>query len=130
MVQCRVQWLDSRIRGYARNCCPVTAPALPMRTSEILTLACLLAALAGCATAPADDAQTAKAGYRDGFLATENRYTRGLARLVELEDARRSCLASAYTTVGLQLERIQPWITLYRATGGGWTATARLETQP
>ncbi len=69
----------------------------------------------------AEDAQAAEAGYRDWLQATEARYQGGLASLVELEDARRTRLASANTTVGLQLERIQAWIALYRAAGGGWT---------
>ncbi len=80
--------------------------------------------------ARADDAQTAEAGYRDWFLATEARYKGGLASLVELEDARRTRLVSANTTVGLQLERIQAWIALYRAVGGGWTIQAQMEPQP
>lgn len=71
--------------------------------------------------ARANDAQVAEAGYRDWLQATEARYRGGLASLVELEDARRTRLASANTTVGLQLERIQAWIALYRAAGGGWT---------
>ena len=80
--------------------------------------------------ARANDARTAESGYRDWFLATESRYKGGLASLVELEDARRTQLASADTTVGLQLERIQAWIALYRAAGGGWTAQARNDAQP
>jgi len=80
--------------------------------------------------ARADDAQTAETGYREWFLATESRYKGGLASLVELEDARRTRLASANTTVGLQLDRIQAWVALYRAAGGGWTTQARMEPQP
>jgi outer membrane protein TolC len=80
--------------------------------------------------ARADDAQTAEAGYRDWFLATEARYKGGLASLGELEDARRTRLASANATVGLQLERVQAWIALYRAAGGGWSAHALGDAQP
>jgi outer membrane protein, multidrug efflux system len=67
-----------------------------------------------------DDAQTAEAGYRDWLQATESRYRGGLASLVELEDARRTRLASADALVTLRRERIQAWIALYRAAGGGW----------
>jgi NodT family efflux transporter outer membrane factor (OMF) lipoprotein len=74
--------------------------------------------------ARATDAQTAETGYRDWFVATETRYQGGLASLVELEDARRTRIASANTTVSLRLERIQAWIALYRAAGGGWSAQA------
>lgn len=66
------------------------------------------------------DAQTAEAGYRDWLQATESRYRGGLASLVELEDARRTRLASADALVTLRRERIQAWIALYRAAGGGW----------
>jgi len=67
------------------------------------------------------DANNADAGYRAWLDATETRYQAGLASLVELEDARRTRLAAADTLVVLQLERIQAWIALYRAAGGGWT---------
>jgi len=77
-----------------------------------------------------DDAQVAQAGYRDWLQATQARHNAGLASLVELEDARRTELASTNTTVALRLERIQAWIALYRAAGGGWTTQARMEPQP
>lgn len=68
------------------------------------------------------DADAAEAGYRDWLVATEARYRGGLASLVELEDARRTRLASSDALVVLKLERIQAWIDLYRAAGGGWTS--------
>ncbi|MEO8544472.1 MAG: efflux transporter outer membrane subunit [Burkholderiaceae bacterium] len=70
------------------------------------------------------DAQIAEAGYRDWLQGTESRYQAGLASLVELEDARRTRLASADALVALRLERIQAWIALYRAAGGGWSPQA------
>jgi multidrug efflux system outer membrane protein len=70
------------------------------------------------------DADMAEAGYRDWLSATEARYHGGLASLVELEDARRTRLASTDALVQLKLERIQAWIDLYRAAGGGWTPAA------
>ena len=73
------------------------------------------------------DAQVAEAGYRDWLQATESRYKGGLASLVELEDARRTRLASADALVMLRLERISAWIALYRAAGGGWKALATNE---
>ena len=69
------------------------------------------------------DAALAYDGYHASLTATEARYNGGLASLVELEDARRSALASADALVVLQRERIRAWIALYRATGGGWTPT-------
>jgi NodT family efflux transporter outer membrane factor (OMF) lipoprotein len=67
-----------------------------------------------------EDARTATEGYRVSFVATEARYRSGLASLVELEDARRTALASETAWVALQRERVAAWIALYRAMGGGW----------
>lgn len=66
------------------------------------------------------DAQRAAAGYRQSFAGTEARWRAGLASLVELEDARRTALASETALVALQQERMGAWVTLYRAAGGGW----------
>ena len=70
-----------------------------------------------------EDATLAYEGYRASLVSTEARYNGGLASLVELEDARRSALASADALVVLQRERIGAWIALYRAAGGGWENT-------
>ena len=67
-----------------------------------------------------DDATQAYQGYRASLTATEARHSSGLASLVELEEARRSALASADALVILQRERVQAWVALYRASGGGW----------
>ena len=67
------------------------------------------------------DSQAAAEGYRASFNATQARYRSGLASLVELEDARRTLLASETALVNLQRERVAAWISLYRAAGGGWT---------
>ena len=69
----------------------------------------------------ARDVQTAVAGFQASFNGTEARYRSGLASLVELEDARRQLLAAQTTEAGLQLERLNAWVALYRALGGGWT---------
>lgn len=80
-------------------------------------------------------ADSALAGYRASFTATEERYKNGLASLLELEDARRSRLAAENTVVSLTRERNAAWIALYRAAGGGWrpaadTAAAIVATAP
>ena len=67
-------------------------------------------------------AQSALAGYRSAFTATEDRYKNGLASLLELEDARRTRLNAENTVVNLERERSAAWIALYRAAGGGWSA--------
>ena len=70
------------------------------------------------------DAQVARDGYRASFRAAEDRYKNGLGSLLELEDARRTMLASENAVVTLQRERSSAWVALYRAAGGGWTAAA------
>ncbi|WP_298930139.1 efflux transporter outer membrane subunit [uncultured Ramlibacter sp.] len=67
------------------------------------------------------DTRVAAEGYRTAFNATEVRYRNGLASLVELEDTRRTALASETALVALQRERIAAWVALYRAVGGGWS---------
>lgn len=66
-------------------------------------------------------AERAAAGYRRSFEATQARWSAGLASLVELEDARRTQLASETALVALEQERMLAWIALYRAAGGGWS---------
>lgn len=70
----------------------------------------------------ADDATTAEAGYRQWLAATQRRYDNGLASLMELEETRRTALQAANTLLALRNERIQAWVALYRAMGGGWSA--------
>lgn len=67
-----------------------------------------------------EDAKTAVEGYRASFAGTESRYQTGLASLVELEESRRTRLASETALIALQQERLAAWIALYRAAGGGW----------
>ena len=63
---------------------------------------------------------TAVAGYGQSFQATEARYRVGLASLNELEEARRLKLNADSSAVALQQERINAWIQLYVALGGGF----------
>lgn len=67
------------------------------------------------------DARRAAEDYRRSFIATQERWRAGLASLVELEDARRTALASDTAVVALEQERMAAWVALYRAAGGGWT---------
>jgi len=64
--------------------------------------------------------ETAVDGYGQSFQATEARYRVGLASLNELEEARRLKLAADSSAVALQQERINAWIQLYVALGGGF----------
>jgi outer membrane protein TolC len=68
----------------------------------------------------AGTSRTALEGYAQSFTATEARYRVGLANLNELEEARRLLLNARSSTVTLQQDRIQAWIDLYVALGGGF----------
>jgi outer membrane protein, multidrug efflux system len=69
---------------------------------------------------------TALAGYSQSFKATEARYKVGFASLNELEEARRLQLNAESATVALQQERINTWISLYVALGGGFDPDTQL----
>lgn len=69
------------------------------------------------------DVRRAAAGYRQAYSATEARQRAGFASLLELEDARRTLLAADTAVAGWEQERASAWIALYRAIGGGWSAT-------
>lgn len=73
--------------------------------------------------ARAGDAQTALEGYRANYSAVEDRYKNGMASLFELEDARRTRLSAEQTVINLQRERSTAWVALYRAAGGGFSAS-------
>ena len=62
----------------------------------------------------------ALAGYTQSFTGTEARYRVGFASLNELEEARRLKLSADSGAVALQQNRIQAWIDLYVALGGGF----------
>jgi NodT family efflux transporter outer membrane factor (OMF) lipoprotein len=70
------------------------------------------------------DAQIASEGFETSYRATEARYKGGLASLFELEDARRSAVQAQAALIELQRERVAAWIALYRALGGGWSASS------
>ncbi len=67
------------------------------------------------------DAETAVQSYQISFNATQARYDSGLASLFELETSRRTLFAAQTSRVSLQRERAEALVSLYRATGGGWT---------
>ncbi len=73
------------------------------------------------ADARTGDADTAVRNYQASLDATEARFASGLGSLFELEDARRTLFVAQTARVALQRERAEAWVSLYRATGGGWT---------
>ena len=80
-----------------------------------------LVALASLREQQASNA-VALAGYAQSFTGTEARYRVGLASLNELEEARRLKLSADSGALALQQSRIQAWIDLYVALGGGFDA--------
>ena len=78
-----------------------------------------LVALDGLRQREQDNA-AALAGYTQSFKATEARYRVGFANLNDLEDARRLQLNAQSSDIALKQERINTWIGLYVALGGGF----------
>jgi outer membrane protein TolC len=72
--------------------------------------------------ARSEDTRLAAEGYHANFLATETRQRAGLASRIELEEARRLDINARSAVTALTHERVQAWIALYRAVGGGWRA--------
>jgi NodT family efflux transporter outer membrane factor (OMF) lipoprotein len=70
------------------------------------------------------DAQAASDGFEASYRATDARFKGGLASLFELEDARRTAVQAQAALIELQRERVAAWIALYRALGGGWSASS------
>jgi outer membrane protein, multidrug efflux system len=79
-----------------------------------------------------EQASAAARGYGAALAATQARYRAGLASLVELEDARRTALFAQQSQLGVERDAVSAWISLYRATGGGWRAdtAAPIENTP
>lgn len=73
------------------------------------------------ATSRAQYALIAETRYRDYFLATDSNWRAGKVSLLTLEEARRSALSAEVQRISLQRDRVQYWIALYKAVGGGWT---------
>jgi outer membrane protein, multidrug efflux system len=69
-----------------------------------------------------DDVNNAANGFKVSLDATQLRYAANLANLFELEEARRAHLQAQNNVLTLENERVQAWISLYRAIGGGWAS--------
>ncbi len=81
------------------------------------------------------DALTAAHGFAAFLEAQRKRTEAGAGSLLDLEDARRTALSAQSSLINIQTERVQAWISLYRAVGGGWSpetavATAALPAAP
>ncbi len=70
------------------------------------------------------DADAAARGYERYLHVSADKFNAGSGDLFELEDARRTALASRQTVIALRRERLAAWIALYKAVGGGWSDAA------
>ena len=61
-------------------------------------------------------------GYQYYLVATEQNWQVGGVSLLDLETARRSAISAQITLLELQQNRLEYWIALYKAVGGGWNA--------
>ena len=59
-------------------------------------------------------------GYEQFRAAAEARVKVGAGSLTELEEARRAVVLAQGSAVGVTRERLNNWIALYKAVGGGW----------
>lgn len=69
-----------------------------------------------------EQARTAAQQYRTHLAAIDVNWRTGRTSLLTLEEARRSALSAQLQYLGLQRDRLQYWIALYKALGGGWEA--------
>jgi outer membrane protein, multidrug efflux system len=69
------------------------------------------------------DAEAAARDFEASLVATQARQRSGLASVFDLEAARRNAVQAQSALVELQAERATAWISLYRALGGGWSAS-------
>ncbi len=66
------------------------------------------------------DAKAALRGYEAFLTAADSRVRAGGGSMIELEEARRAVVAAHFAVVNIERERLNGWITLYRAVGGAW----------
>jgi len=67
------------------------------------------------------EASLSAEGYLAYLSATEQNWRVGGASLLDLETTRRAAISARISLLELQQSRLQQWITLYKAVGGGWT---------
>ena len=68
------------------------------------------------------EAQKSADGYRYYLAASEENWRVGRGSLLDLETSRRSAISAQVSRLELQQNRLNYWIALYKAMGGGWNA--------
>lgn len=71
------------------------------------------------------DLQIAADGYARYFRAIDQNWRGGGANLLNREEARRNALNAEINVITVQRDRLQYWIALYKALGGGWQSAPR-----
>lgn len=66
-------------------------------------------------------ARAANEGMERSYRATAAGYDAGASSLFDLEDARRSLIATQGALIDLHRERLLAWVSLYRSVGGDWS---------
>lgn len=66
------------------------------------------------------DAKKAADGYGAFFEAAQTQWRVGVGNLLDLEQARRNALSAEAAWQEVRLERLNAWLQLYKAVGGGW----------
>ncbi|HEX5126897.1 MAG TPA: efflux transporter outer membrane subunit [Rhodocyclaceae bacterium] len=74
------------------------------------------------------DAARSVAGYREFLNATDQLWRLGGGSEIDLENARRQFLTAQSTLLDVQREHVGAWITLYKAIGGGWSGSDKVDT--
>jgi len=72
------------------------------------------------------EAEISSKGYRQSLAASEEKFKFGLASILDLEEVRRLSVNADNILASVRRDRVNAMIALYRAVGGGWTATDSL----
>jgi len=72
------------------------------------------------------EAEISSKGYRQSLTASEEKFKFGLASVLDLEEVRRLSVNADNILASVRRDRVNAMIALYRAVGGGWTATDSL----
>jgi outer membrane protein TolC len=72
------------------------------------------------------NAESSVLNYYKYLKAVEANYKVGSVSLLDLEETRRAVYNAEETVIAAKQERVQAWIALYKAVGGGWNSALAL----